>query len=89
VTISKEEQARVDESVAKLLEHFDSIRIFVTRHNGQESETESYDSGGGNLYAQLGQIQEWLTFQDQYARSFAASKQAETDEEEDDEPERE
>ena len=87
MTISKEEQVRVDELVAKLLEHFDSVRIFVTRHNGQDSETQSYDSGGGNLYAQLGQVREWLTFQDQYARSFADKKQSEP--EEDDDPEKE
>jgi hypothetical protein len=59
MTISKEEQARVDEAVAKLLEHFDSIRIFVTRHNGQESETESYDSGGGLAKFELNRSSMW------------------------------
>lgn len=65
----------VDEAVAKLLEHYDSVRIFVTRQVGATATTESYDSGGGNLYAQLGQIREWQEFQTQYAHSFAAKKQ--------------
>lgn len=71
MTISKDDQKNIDESVGKLLEHFDSVRIFVTRQNGERQETESYDTGGGNLYAQLGQIQEWLVFQNQYARTFS------------------
>lgn len=78
-SITKEDQKAVDELVSKLLEHFDSVRIFVTRHDGAERETEAYDSGGGNLYAQLGQIREWNVLQDQFARTYADQKQRESE----------
>lgn len=76
-TITPELKAKVDDTVAKLSEHFDSVRVFVTLHNGGESETQSYETGGGNFYAQLGQVQEWLSIQDQYQRNWADKKSEE------------
>lgn len=76
--LSNEEQALVDKAKEGLLEHFDSVRIFVTKHNGSEDETESYESGGGNFYAQLGQVHEWLCIQEQYQRNYAVRKDEES-----------
>jgi hypothetical protein len=43
---------------ARMNEHTESIRVFVTLpENGM---TASHSMGGGNYYAQVGQIQEWL-----------------------------
>lgn len=75
--INEEDKKVVDEAVAKLSEHFDSVRVFVTRHNGGDGETESYETGGGNFYAQLGQITEWVSIQDQFQRNHAIKKDAE------------
>ena len=75
--IPEQEQKLVDDTVAKLSEHFDSVRIFVTRHEGNESNTASYETGGGNFYAQLGQIREWLGIQDQFQRQYARREDAE------------
>lgn len=75
--ISKDEQALVDKCRDQMLEHFDSVRVFVTKHNGGESETQSYETGGGNFYAQLGQVTEWLSIQEQYQRSYAMRKDKE------------
>lgn len=71
MNISEPDKKIVDEVKSKLLEHFDSVRIFVTRHDGNAEETEAYTVGGGNFYAQLGQAHEWISIQDQYQRSHA------------------
>lgn len=67
-------QKIVDDHVARLLEHFDSVTILITHHSGEPAETCSYDGGGGNLYARIGKAQEWLTMQDQFTRSFASRR---------------
>lgn len=72
--IPPEEQKLVDDAVTKLSEHFDSVRIFVTRHSGAAENTASYENGSGNFYAQLGQVREWLGIQDQYQRQYAKRK---------------
>ncbi len=61
--------AELERHVAQLGERFDTIRIFATTHSG--SETFSSTSGGGNLYAQLGQVREWLIRQDEMAKCNA------------------
>lgn len=69
--IPDNEQELVDHCKDKLLEHFDSVQIFVTRHSGQDGDTAGYESGGGNFYARLGQVREWIGLQDQYQRNHA------------------
>lgn len=81
-TITPELREKVDAVVAQLSEHFDSVRIFVTLHNGGEEATQSYETGGGNFYAQLGQVREWVTIQDQYQKNWAIRK----DKDKEDEP---
>lgn len=78
-SIPNEQQKLVDECVAKLLEHFDSCRIFVTKHDGDKSDTAGYHSGGGNFYAQRGQISEWVTMQNQNERNYASKDDLESE----------
>jgi len=76
-SIPESDQLKVRESVSKLLEHFDSVLILVTRHNGSGGpggETHSYEYGGGNYYAQLGQVTEWISMQDQFQRCEATRR---------------
>lgn len=63
----------VEKAASDLAEHFDSVRIFVTMP-GEPAETNSYETGRGNYYAQLGQVAEWLTIQEQFARNWAIKK---------------
>lgn len=72
MTINEESQKMVKEAVGKLLEHFDSVQIFVTHHNGDSDQTEAFESGGGNFFARMGQIHEWVSIQDQYQREWAS-----------------
>ena len=76
MTEKEQIQKLVKESVRNLSEHCDSVRIFVTKHNcdGETDTTGAVDNGSGNFYAQLGQIREWLSIQEQYQRNWAISR---------------
>ncbi len=65
-----EEEKQVSKAVDALREHFDSVQIFVTRHDGVEVETGSITAGGGNWYARIGQIREWLARSDERTREY-------------------
>lgn len=74
---NSEAQILVDQKASELAEHFDPVRIFVTRHNGGDEKTQSIERGKGNFYAQFGQITEWLSIQDQFQRNYAVRKDSE------------
>jgi hypothetical protein len=62
----------IKELSAKLAEHCQSVRVFVTYPSDDgESNTCGYTFGNGNLYAQLGQVNEWLTEQAQNIKTYA------------------
>lgn len=65
--ISEAERTVVEHTRDALLEHFDSVRIFVTKHNGEKDTTSSFTLGGGNYYAQHGLVHEWLARMDSRA----------------------
>lgn len=48
----------VDDASNKLMEHFDTVRIFVTKH--ENGETSSLSVGKGNIFAQVKQIEYWV-----------------------------
>jgi len=50
----------------KLMEHFDSVRIFVTRYSN--GSTRTVTKGRGCFYTQQGQVKEWVIQQDEMAR---------------------
>lgn len=47
------------QAVDQLGEHFDSVRVFVTKQDGEN--TLAFNPGCGNHYASLGHVSEWLT----------------------------
>lgn len=75
MTIEKQHEQMVRDAVTKLMEHFDSVRIFVSAHDGLESTTQSFTFGGGNLFAQQGQARLWIIEQDQYVKTIADKEQ--------------
>ena len=51
----------VEDHVARLSEHFDSVQIFVTKHdNAAYNGTRNINWGTGNWFARYGQVMEWL-----------------------------
>jgi len=61
-------QLLLDGYVKILKGHFDSVRVFCTKHEDEGDVTFSFDSGRGNLQAQLGQIRAWLLEKDAIAK---------------------
>ncbi len=62
-------QKLVNQHCEQLMEHFDSVQIFVTEHVASENSTRSYETGRGNFYSRLGQIQEWVVMQVQFQKN--------------------
>lgn len=65
--MSEEQQAqqkrdveRVKAACATLMEFFDSVQIFATRHNGGDNATTHIQFGDGPWFTRYGQIQHWM-----------------------------
>jgi hypothetical protein len=50
---------RVRAAARGLIEHFDTVQIFCTRHEGPETGTTRVTFGLGNWFARFGQAVEW------------------------------
>ena len=51
----------VKQHVEQLGEHFDSVQIFVTRHEAGELDgTININTGAGNWFARYGHIRNWI-----------------------------
>ncbi len=55
----KRENSILAAHVAQLRENFDTVQIFVTRHDGTKG-TFYACKGSGNWYARTGYVQAWL-----------------------------
>lgn len=55
-----EDIALVRRAISQLIEHFDAVQIFVSRHDGGEEETMAIHLGEGNWYARFGQVMDWM-----------------------------
>lgn len=79
--MSDELKKLVDDCVSKIMEHADSVRIFVTAHKGEDSTTACFNVGEGNFYSQRGQIDEWLVMQKQRERNEVTRADSEAEDE--------
>jgi hypothetical protein len=81
----------VSEAASRLAEHCDSVRIFVSWHDDETAGyTKAFSEGRGNVFAQLGQIREWLIIRKEEAAckardDYAADKNNESGESEEEE----
>jgi hypothetical protein len=65
----------VQRAVDALSEHFDSVQVFVSRHDGERpDQTLTIQIGAGNWFTRLGQVRDWLIKQDELARIEARSE---------------
>lgn len=53
-----DDEKLVESAVSRLIEHFDSVRIIVTKNS--LDGTIMISRGDGNFYAQIGSTQDWL-----------------------------
>ena len=51
---------RLQAAAAALGEYFDTVQIFVTRHENSEGTT-NMNWGSGNWFARYGQVEEWVS----------------------------
>lgn len=61
----------LDAHCAKLGEHFDTVHIFVTRHEGDRDQTRMVNRGSGTWFSRFGQIREWLIYEEERIRESA------------------
>lgn len=61
--------SKLKNATARLMEHFDTVHIFVTRHVSDDEGTTAASWGGGNWYARRGQIGDWILKQEASAQS--------------------
>lgn len=67
-----EDIERVQAHVNALIEHFDTVQIFVTRHMPAEADgTISINDGKGNWHARHGQVRDWIVGADEIIRMNA------------------
>ena len=60
---------RVREACQTLIEHFDTVQIFATRHEPeQEGGTVNVAYGEGNYFARYGFLADWMLRQDERTR---------------------
>jgi hypothetical protein len=59
---------RVKKACSELGEHFDTVQIFVTRHEPSEGGTVNVQWGEGNWFARYGQVKSWTISEDEAFR---------------------
>jgi hypothetical protein len=71
--MSKEEDvARLKSHVQALIEHFDTVQIFCSRHMPAEANgTVSLSEGAGNWLARRGHVHDWTLYCDEYEKEKA------------------
>ena len=75
-----EDLKRVNEALSALGEHFDSVQIFVNRHeSGELGGTVNISKGTGNWFARYGQIASWFA-REQAIECHVAVKKSESEE---------
>jgi hypothetical protein len=72
--VTEEIRRLTGEYITRVRELTDSVHVFCTFHAGEDETTRSYDEGSGNLYAQIGQVDEWRTIQNEYVKTHARKK---------------
>lgn len=64
------DEDRVQQAVNILIEHFDSVQIFVSRcESGELDGTVTVAKGSGNWFARYGQVAQWVIYQDEKTRN--------------------
>lgn len=60
----KKDLDMLDRHCMALQEHFDTVQIFATRHEGNKIGTVTAQSGKGNWFARFGQVKLWCNDQE-------------------------
>lgn len=58
------EKQQLEWHARRLCEFFDTVQIFVSRHDTQTNLTHRYEAGYGNLLARMYQTETWTSEQE-------------------------
>ena len=75
--MSNQEQdlERLRKACGELIEHFDTVHIFATRHeSGELNGTVNVNFGKGNWFGRYGQIKIWMTQEEEESRQQVRDK---------------
>lgn len=81
--MTTEEQREVDllkNATLNLGEHFETVQIFVTRHQSETEDdtgTVNLNYGIGNWFVRIGFVKDWVIRQDEWTRCYARNKDKE------------
>ena len=71
----------IDNECQRLLEHFDSVQIFVSMREKEGDRSWSLSRGAGNWFTRYGQIQLWVERQNAIERKNALDDNKEIEDE--------
>jgi len=81
----KREVKVLNRAINDLSEHFDTVQVFVTKHEpAEEDGTIEYNGGIGNFYARLGHVEMWINEQKNASITNPFLNFTDNDEEEED-----
>lgn len=63
-----DELTLIQRHIDALMEHFDTVQIFVSKHDSIDNKTGFITKGAGNSYARYGQIKQWVIEDEEAAR---------------------
>lgn len=70
--MKEQDMDRVKKAAHELIEHFDTVQIFCTRHeSGELDGTVNVNFGKGNWFTRYGQVQSWFIKENQFSRNEA------------------
>jgi hypothetical protein len=61
----EDDMQRVNTALETLSEHFETVQIFVTRHEGMLDGSVGANVSSGNWFARYGQVREWIIQQEE------------------------
>ena len=65
-----EDERLINAALDSLVEHFDTVQIFCTRHeSNKEDGTIGFQAGRGNLYARERHVEAWIIKNDERLRN--------------------
>lgn len=67
--MKEEDIERVKNAINTLVEHFDAVQIFASRHEPEtEDGTVHVNLGRGNWFARFGHVRTWLVKEEEFFR---------------------
>lgn len=83
-----QDQKILESAINILCEHYDSVQIFVTRHESMtKSGTTELEYGIGNYYTRFGQVSMWVKKQESTASEWVFEVEEMIEDEDEDESE--